>query len=175
MCNHTNRSRVTCHYSNSHRSFEATHMMSKTTTLLMQESRRTEAASSKQPFSLPIIAPKESDHSGCASSTRDRRGASLTGIPPRTRLPPRSRTGCWTCRTRKVKCDERHPICGQCLRSSHSCDYSARLSFREDTSRVRNRMQKEVDVDGSPVWDRESTESAPPDRANDPSGLPQCK
>ena len=51
-----------------------------------------------------------------------------TAIPPRARLPPRSRTGCWTCRTRKVKCDEGRPVCGQCSRLEHNCDYSLRLS-----------------------------------------------
>lgn len=28
--------------------------------------------------------------------------------------PLRSKKGCWTCRVRKKKCDERRPICGTC-------------------------------------------------------------
>ncbi|CAK7234114.1 hypothetical protein SCUCBS95973_008825 [Sporothrix curviconia] len=33
----------------------------------------------------------------------------------------RSRTGCLTCRTRKVKCDEQRPVCRQCHRGTRSC------------------------------------------------------
>lgn len=35
----------------------------------------------------------------------------------------RSRTGCLTCRTRKVKCDEQRPVCQQCHRGTRSCDW----------------------------------------------------
>jgi hypothetical protein len=76
-----------------------------------------------------------------------------SNVAPRTRLPPRSRTGCWTCRTRKVKCGEERPACAQCTRLGHTCDYSPRLSFRDDTPRVVERMQ-DVTTLGSSVWDR---------------------
>lgn len=46
----------------------------------------------------------------------------------RTRV--RSFGGCLTCRTRKVKCDETHPLCGQCLRSGLVCGgYEAKIRF----------------------------------------------
>ncbi|KAL1887658.1 hypothetical protein Sste5346_010053 [Sporothrix stenoceras] len=35
----------------------------------------------------------------------------------------RSRTGCLTCRTRKVKCDEQRPVCRQCQRGTRTCDW----------------------------------------------------
>lgn len=53
---------------------------------------------------------------------------------------------------RKVKCDEGRPVCGQCSRLGHVCDYSPRLSFRDDTQRVVERMQ-EVSIVGSSIWD----------------------
>jgi hypothetical protein len=56
-------------------------------------------------------------------------------------------------RTRKVKCDEGRPVCGQCSRLGHSCDYSPRLAFRDDTPRILERMQ-EVTIVTSSVWDR---------------------
>ena len=115
-------------------------------TLVMQEEKRGEA-SKKGPVRLPIIAPKD-DLSSSASSSR----SGQPSIPPRARLPPRSRTGCWTCRTRKVKCDEGRPVCGQCSRLGHVCDYSPRLSFRDDTPRVVERMA-EVSIVGSSIWD----------------------
>lgn len=42
----------------------------------------------------------------------------------------RSFGGCLTCRTRKVKCDETHPICRQCQRSRLVCGgYEAKIRF----------------------------------------------
>ncbi|KAK2873621.1 hypothetical protein FQN49_002227 [Arthroderma sp. PD_2] len=55
-------------------------------------------------------------------------------------------------RARKVKCDEGHPRCGQCTRLGHECDYSPRLSFRDDTLKVMERMQ-DVSISGNTVWD----------------------
>ena len=125
--------------------------MTSTSTLVMQDDRRGES-SRKQPLRLPIIAPKD-DHSSSASSSRSGHlGTVGPSVPPRARLPPRSRTGCWTCRTRKVKCDEGRPICGQCTRLGHNCDYSPRLAFRDDTPRVLERMQ-DVTIVTSSVWD----------------------
>jgi len=129
-------------------------LMSLTAIVVMQGLKRGE--SSGKPFHLPIIAPK--DEESCSNnSSRSATGNASTSssLPSRARLPPRSRTGCWTCRTRKVKCDEGRPICGQCTRIGHTCDYSARLTFREDTRRIQERMSRDVVMDGSPVWDRQ--------------------
>lgn len=70
-----------------------------------------------------------------------------------------------------VKCDEARPTCGvrpvllphgtemetdshqQCARLGHQCDYSPRLSFRDDTQRIMERMP-DVSTIGSVVWDR---------------------
>ncbi|KAF5631084.1 C6 zinc finger domain protein [Fusarium tjaetaba] len=46
---------------------------------------------------------------------------------PLGRSGPRSRNGCWTCRTKKVKCDEIRPVCRRCARLKLSCDYAPRL------------------------------------------------
>ncbi|KIW42503.1 uncharacterized protein PV06_06048 [Exophiala oligosperma] len=117
----------------------------------MQDDKRGES-SKRQPPRLPVIAPKD-DRSSSASSSRS--GQLGPTVPPRARLPPRSRTGCWTCRTRKVKCDERRPECGQCSRLGHTCDYSPRLAFRDDTARVRERMQ-DITVVTNTIWDSNS-------------------
>ncbi|KAK2594720.1 hypothetical protein QQS21_007570 [Conoideocrella luteorostrata] len=44
-----------------------------------------------------------------------------------SRNGPRSRNGCWTCRTKKVKCDEARPRCCRCIRLRLLCDYSPRM------------------------------------------------
>ena len=42
------------------------------------------------------------------------------------RSGPRSRNGCWTCRAKKVKCDETWPTCLRCTRLDLVCDYEPR-------------------------------------------------
>lgn len=39
-------------------------------------------------------------------------------------------TGCWTCRTRKIKCDEGKPLCRQCTSKNLACEgYGVRLQW----------------------------------------------
>ncbi|OLN96308.1 Sterol uptake control protein 2-like protein 4 [Colletotrichum chlorophyti] len=45
------------------------------------------------------------------------------------RSGPRSRNGCWTCRTKKVKCDEQRPNCRRCIRLRLLCDYAPRVKL----------------------------------------------
>ncbi|KAI0183229.1 hypothetical protein EV127DRAFT_31698 [Xylaria flabelliformis] len=35
----------------------------------------------------------------------------------------RTRSGCYTCRSRRVKCDEKHPICDRCRKGKRECVY----------------------------------------------------
>ncbi|KAI1175371.1 fungal-specific transcription factor domain-containing protein [Nemania sp. FL0916] len=35
----------------------------------------------------------------------------------------RTRSGCYTCRSRRVKCDENHPICDRCRKGKRDCVY----------------------------------------------------
>ncbi|KAH8659944.1 hypothetical protein BX600DRAFT_466969 [Xylariales sp. PMI_506] len=39
------------------------------------------------------------------------------------RRKQRSKTGCLTCRTRKVKCDEARPVCAHCITHRFTCDW----------------------------------------------------
>lgn len=41
----------------------------------------------------------------------------------------RSRTGCWPCKARKIKCGEEHPACANCVKSNETCDYNIRLNW----------------------------------------------
>lgn len=50
-----------------------------------------------------------------------------------TRSRDRTFTGCWTCRSRKVKCDETKPTCLSCLRMGLKCTgYASKLIWVED-------------------------------------------
>ncbi|KAK3309271.1 fungal-specific transcription factor domain-containing protein [Chaetomium strumarium] len=52
-------------------------------------------------------------------------------VHPRTRARElRSRSGCWKCRERRVKCPEQRPICGHCKRLGFVCAYDVRLSWQ---------------------------------------------
>lgn len=72
--------------------------------IIMQDSRQEGGSgSSKQKRNhLPTLAPRDAK----PAPTRERapQSSSTTGRTPR--LSHRSRAGCWTCRGRKVKCDE---------------------------------------------------------------------
>ncbi|KAJ4144916.1 hypothetical protein LMH87_003783 [Akanthomyces muscarius] len=50
---------------------------------------------------------------------------SSIGVPPRRKQwAPRVRTGCHTCRLRRIKCDETQPVCKRCLAGGRDCQYS---------------------------------------------------
>ncbi|KAH8881802.1 hypothetical protein GQ53DRAFT_466576 [Thozetella sp. PMI_491] len=55
------------------------------------------------------------------STRRDRGGQEYKSRRP----PNKSRTGCRTCKTRRLKCDEQKPECGQCTYSNRQCTYAA--------------------------------------------------
>ncbi|KAF4958796.1 hypothetical protein FGADI_2140 [Fusarium gaditjirri] len=46
----------------------------------------------------------------------------------------RVRSGCLTCRARKVKCDEAKPACDNCTRLQRQCTYKPRRVFRQTAS-----------------------------------------
>jgi hypothetical protein len=64
-----------------------------TVTSLVMQNRRGHT-SAKRPLRLPIIAPKEEPVEG-----KPEKGLIA---PPRIRLPPRSRTGCWYVHSTRV-------------------------------------------------------------------------
>ncbi|KAJ2977633.1 hypothetical protein NQ176_g4259 [Zarea fungicola] len=50
------------------------------------------------------------------------------------RVATRSRRGCWTCRLKKVKCDEEQPQCQRCRRLRRLCDYRPRPDPRSGSA-----------------------------------------
>ncbi|EMC91412.1 hypothetical protein BAUCODRAFT_39585 [Baudoinia panamericana UAMH 10762] len=109
---------------------------------------RSEASSSQHRNPLPTLAPR-------ASRTTSSRGRpnSITGRPGR--LSHRSRAGCWTCRGRKVKCDEVHPRCGPCSRLNRDCDWEHRWNFTDATPSTQVRYTN-VTTTGNHIWDPEA-------------------
>lgn len=61
----------------------------------------------------------------------------VRGESSRGRNGPRSRNGCWTCRTKKVKCDEKRPKCQRCVRLRLLCDYEPRAKRQVLTPKAK--------------------------------------
>ncbi|KNG91367.1 Zn(II)2Cys6 transcription factor [Aspergillus nomiae NRRL 13137] len=64
-------------------------------------------------------------------------------VPTMGNVSTRSRTGCLTCRRRKKKCDERHPICSGCNRNQLPCEWVSN-ELVSKTRRPRCRRQLAV-------------------------------
>ncbi|OJD15686.1 hypothetical protein AJ78_04062 [Emergomyces pasteurianus Ep9510] len=61
----------------------------------------------------------------------------------------RSRTGCLTCRSRKLKCDERKPQCSQCRKASRECRPSESIVFRHQQNASMNKAGRDLDAGDS--------------------------
>uniref|UniRef100_L2FEC2 C6 finger domain-containing protein n=1 Tax=Colletotrichum fructicola (strain Nara gc5) TaxID=1213859 RepID=L2FEC2_COLFN len=50
----------------------------------------------------------------------------------RANIRKRTKTGCLTCRKRRIKCDEGRPICNNCIKSKRHCEgYNQRVIFKD--------------------------------------------
>jgi hypothetical protein len=49
----------------------------------------------------------------------------------------RTRSGCFTCRSRRIKCDETHPTCERCRKGSRDCVYPSSTSSSSSKSGAR--------------------------------------
>lgn len=86
------------------------------------------------------------------SQAGDRRERRQDGGTRSARLSHRSRAGCWTCRARKVKCDEARPRCGPCTRLNRDCDWGQRWNFSDATLTTQDKHTN-VKTAGNVVWD----------------------
>lgn len=104
--------------------------------------------------SIPDSSPSKSQSSG-SNSGSDVDSAIGERQRPTRQSKPRSRNGCWTCRQRKVKCDEVRPKCSSCTRLNKNCEWGQRWKF-DDLSIRTQRRNKHVSASGSPSWDNDS-------------------
>ncbi|KAK3318369.1 fungal transcriptional regulatory-like protein [Apodospora peruviana] len=66
------------------------------------------------------------------SPPRASAGQPDASAPRKAMVRKRTKTGCLTCRRRRIKCDEGKPTCGNCIKSKRQCDgYNQRLTFKE--------------------------------------------
>ncbi|KAI0344668.1 hypothetical protein BDW22DRAFT_1427351 [Trametopsis cervina] len=79
--------------------------------------------------------------------------ASMSQPEPLQRKRPkytRSKTGCLTCRTKKVKCDEEKPDCARCHASNRKCVWPDGLATRKRSTRRESRPSHSPSVEGRP-------------------------
>lgn len=61
-------------------------------------------------------------------------------------------TGCWTCRARRVKCDEAQPICNRCTKAGRICEgYGVRLTWQGNQKETPFRVLIDVDTEGTEI------------------------
>jgi hypothetical protein len=61
-------------------------------------------------------------------------------------------TGCWTCRARKVKCDESQPICNRCTKAGRICEgYGVRLTWQGNETETSFRVLIDLDTEGAEI------------------------
>ncbi|KAJ5175058.1 uncharacterized protein N7482_000935 [Penicillium canariense] len=89
---------------------------------------------SKPSLGSSIQPAKKNDASEVDTINADSTGKSAT------KLHKRSRSGCFTCRLRRKKCDEGHPSCKACTNLSLKCEYKRPMWW---ASAEQRRLQKE--------------------------------
>ena len=116
-------------------------------------------------FSWDTVTPNHSDlTSGTISPPKDaifnaRTLSSSGNKQPRTLAPnltrrshKKSRAGCFTCKSRKIKCGEQKPKCGNCLLKSLDCVYPpTEQTKRKETPAIALTKRNVGGVTGSPA------------------------
>ncbi|KAH0492273.1 hypothetical protein TgHK011_007234 [Trichoderma gracile] len=77
-----------------------------------------------------------------------------TKRPPPPQKSRRSKKGCYTCRIKKVKCDEVRPRCERCVRLRRLCDYEPKMKHNDLLALSRGYMLALESSKSLPTWAR---------------------
>ena len=61
--------------------------------------------------------------------------------PPDQKKHKRTRSGCFTCRSRRIKCDEARPVCDRCKKGNRDCVYPSASSSSSSKAGARSRSK----------------------------------
>ncbi|TVY90139.1 Sterol uptake control protein [Lachnellula willkommii] len=100
---------------------------------------------------------------GVPKPNRDKK-KSKSSQGPDHRKHRRTRSGCYTCRSRRVKCDEAHPICERCRKGARDCAYPE-PSTSSKSSRSSNSSKR------FQTANRESPDSSSDDDEDEDEGM----
>ncbi|RFU78688.1 hypothetical protein TARUN_3535 [Trichoderma arundinaceum] len=76
---------------------------------------------------------------------------SYSTVRPRQKAR-RSKNGCYTCRIKKVKCDEVRPRCERCVRLRRLCDYEPKMKHNDLLAMSRGYMLALEETKTLPTW-----------------------
>ncbi|KAF6841986.1 C6 finger domain-containing protein [Colletotrichum plurivorum] len=77
------------------------------------------------------VAP-EGDRSPTKPSENNEENGNEDPNRKKANVRKRTKTGCLTCRKRRIKCDEGRPICSNCIKSKRHCEgYNQRVIFKD--------------------------------------------
>ncbi|VUC30118.1 unnamed protein product [Clonostachys rosea] len=62
---------------------------------------------------------------------------------------PRTRAGCSTCKSKKVKCDEKRPVCARCVRNGRHCHYNEGDSAQSNQLIAKSKVGIGIPTGGS--------------------------
>ncbi|KAF9523989.1 hypothetical protein CPB83DRAFT_861891 [Crepidotus variabilis] len=92
--------------------------------------------------------------------------------PPRPELAQRkrpkytrSKTGCMTCRVKKIKCDESKPVCMRCTHGSRECSWPEGVPARKKSNARKDSIDERPSTAGSSGMSESPT---PPTREDSP-------
>ncbi|KAJ5579721.1 C6 finger domain transcription factor nosA [Penicillium hispanicum] len=107
--------------------------------------KTTSAASSSNP----------SNPSSSSQPSSAQRTSSTSGDKTNAKVHKRSRSGCFTCRLRRKKCDEAHPACGACVNLSVRCEYKRPVWWgnteqrKAQKERIKNKIKQTKSIERS--------------------------
>ncbi|KAL7808187.1 hypothetical protein V8C26DRAFT_413812 [Trichoderma gracile] len=78
----------------------------------------------------------------------------ISTIGPPPQKSRRSKKGCYTCRIKKVKCDEVRPRCERCVRLRRLCDYEPKMKHNDLLALSRGYMLALESSKSLPTWAR---------------------
>ncbi|KEY71459.1 hypothetical protein S7711_03526 [Stachybotrys chartarum IBT 7711] len=78
------------------------------------------------------MASTATKHQQQSCSSQQREQGKEDPAQKKTNVRKRTKTGCLTCRKRRIKCDEGRPICNNCIKSKRNCEgYNQRVVFKD--------------------------------------------
>ncbi|KAL5382261.1 hypothetical protein DPSP01_006656 [Paraphaeosphaeria sporulosa] len=121
----------------------------------------------RSPMSLPSLPDRQPmDHSDGSSNSspdtcpeirsRSNSREESQQPPPQPRKPiPRkghtkSRRGCYNCKRRRIKCNEKHPECNHCIKAGLRCEYPANIIQTTQRSLLSPNPQEMVNLRSTP-------------------------
>ncbi|OCL02839.1 hypothetical protein AOQ84DRAFT_303910 [Glonium stellatum] len=73
----------------------------------------------------------------------------------------RTRSGCYTCRNRRVKCDETHPICERCRKGNRDCVYPEPTTSKSSRSNPKSKSSPQESVSSAEEFEHDGKEPLP--------------